>query len=43
MLPASALFEEIFGSVTLTAQQTPEYSSMKDLGHDGGDFLFIPN
>ena len=42
VIPASALFEEIFGAVTALAQQTPEYSSMKDLGHDGGDFIFSP-
>lgn len=40
--PASKLFDEILGSVSINANQTPQYSDMRELGHDGGDFIFVP-
>jgi len=27
--------------VLLNAQQTPQYSDVRQAGHDGGDFLFV--
>ena len=41
--PASTLFNNILGEVSVKANQTPQYSDMRELGHDGGDFIFIPN
>lgn len=42
-LPASTIFNEILNSVAMEASQTPEYAHMRELGHDGGDFIFVPN
>ena len=41
-LPASTLYEKILGEVTLEAAQTPQYAGMRELDHDGGDFIFVP-
>jgi hypothetical protein len=27
----------------VAAQQTPQYSDVRQAGHDGGDFLFVRN
>lgn len=35
------LFAAIRRPVILHAKQTPEYSDVRDSGHDGGDFLFV--
>ena len=35
------LFAEIRRPVILHAKQTPEYSDVRDSGHNGGDFLFV--
>ena len=40
---ASNIFSEVLGKVSLEASQTPQYADMRELGHDGGDFIFIPN
>lgn len=41
-LPASTLYEGILDKVTREASQTPQYADMRELDHDGGDFIFIP-
>jgi Uncharacterized protein containing caspase domain len=40
--PASSIFADVLGKVSLEASQTPQYADMRELGHDGGDFIFIP-
>jgi hypothetical protein len=35
------LFAAIRKPVILDAKQTPEYSDVRDSGHDGSDFLFV--
>ena len=40
---ASSIFTRVLGKVSLEASQTPQYADMRELGHDGGDFIFIPN
>lgn len=41
-LPASTLYELVLSGVTLEANQTPQYAGMRELDHDGGDFIFVP-
>ena len=41
--PASTVFNEILGKVSLKVEQTPQYADMRELDHDGGDFIFVPN
>ncbi len=41
-LPASTIFNQILEEVAIEASQTPEYAHMRELGHDGGDFIFVP-
>ena len=41
VIDGTRLFSEIRRSVILNAKQTPEYSDVRDAGHDGGDFLFV--
>lgn len=40
--PASTVFNEILGKVSLKVEQTPQYADMRELDHDGGDFIFVP-
>ena len=42
ILDGEALFEAVKPSVTSAANQTLEYSDIRKAGHDGGDFLFVP-
>ncbi len=35
------LFSEIRRPVILNTQQTPQYSDVRNAGHEGGDFLFV--
>jgi hypothetical protein len=42
VLDATLLFSKIRRPVMLNADQTPEYSDIRKAGHDGGDFLFVP-
>ena len=37
----TTLFVRLRREVLLNADQTPEYSEIKQAGHDGGDFLFV--
>ena len=41
VIDGTRLFGEIRRPVILNAQQTPEYSDVRNSGHDGGDFLFV--
>jgi uncharacterized caspase-like protein len=42
VLDGQQLFHLIRRAVILNASQTPEYTDMRYAGHDGGDFLFVP-
>jgi hypothetical protein len=41
IMDGTSLFNEIRRPVMINANQTPEYSDVRNAGHDGGDFLFI--
>lgn len=41
--PSSTIFNDVLGAVSLEASQTPQYADMRELGHDGGDFIFVPD
>jgi hypothetical protein len=41
IVDGTRLFSQIRRPVILNAQQTPEYSDVRNSGHDGGDFLFV--
>ena len=41
VIDGSTLFNEIRRPVMVSAKQTPQYSDVRDAGHDGGDFLFV--
>jgi tetratricopeptide (TPR) repeat protein len=41
VIDGTRLFSQIRRPVILNAQQTPEYSDVRNAGHDGGDFLFV--
>ena len=42
VLEAGRLFNQIREKVVLNADQTPQYEPIRQAGHEGGDFLFIP-
>ena len=37
----TTLFGALRRQVLLNAQQTPQYSDVRQAGHDGGDFVFV--
>ena len=41
ILEGSGLFNAVRRPVLAVADQTPEYSDVRQAGHDGGDFLFV--
>ena len=41
VIDGTRLFSKIRRPVILAAQQTPEYSDVRQAGHDGGDLLFV--
>jgi len=41
-LDAASLFQGLSRQVVLNAAQTPEYSDVRNAGHEGGEFLFVP-
>lgn len=41
VIDGTRLFGAIRRPVILNAKQTPEYSDVRNSGHDGGDFLFV--
>jgi len=41
VMDATQMFSEMRRPIMINANQTPEYSDVRDAGHDGGDFLFV--
>jgi len=41
VMDTTTLFGTLRRQVLLNAQQTPQYSDVRQAGHDGGDFLFV--
>jgi hypothetical protein len=41
VMDGTQLFSRLRRPVMLNANQTPEYSDVRNAGHDGGDFLFV--
>ena len=41
VMDGTTLFNEVRRPVMVSANQTPEYSDVRNAGHDGGDFLFV--
>ena len=41
VLDGTELFNKVRRPVMVAADQTPQYSDVKNAGHDGGDFLFV--
>ena len=41
ILDGTALFGKIRRPVMIATQQTPQYSDVRNAGHEGGDFLFV--
>ena len=37
----SQMFSAMRRQVIIGAQQTPQYSDMRQTGHEGGDFIFV--
>ena len=42
IIEATGLFEPVRQMVVLNANQTPQYSDVRLAGHEGGDFVFVP-
>ncbi len=42
IIEGSALFGRISRGVVVNADQTPAYSDIRKAGHEGGEFLFVP-
>ena len=41
-IDAAGMFAQVKTQVVANADQTPEYSTIRKAGHEGGDFLFFP-
>jgi tetratricopeptide (TPR) repeat protein len=41
VIEAEKVFSQIRDKVILNADQTPEYSNVRKVGHNGGDFIFL--
>ncbi len=41
-IPGETLFAKLRDAVVVNAQQTPQYADIRNAGHDGGDFVFVP-
>ena len=41
ILDGTALFIKIRRPVMVATNQTPQYSDVRNAGHEGGDFLFV--
>jgi hypothetical protein len=41
VIEGTTLFARMRRSVMVNAQQTPQYSEVRNVGHNGGDFLFV--
>ncbi len=42
VIDAESIFKVVRQYVVVNADQTPEYSDVRKAGHDGGDFIFVP-
>ena len=42
ILDGQTLFQNISRPVVVNADQTPEYSDIRQAGHGGGEFIFVP-
>lgn len=42
IMEGTALFRQISRPVVVNANQTPQYSDIREAGHEGGEFLFVP-
>jgi uncharacterized caspase-like protein len=42
IMEGAALFKQISRPIVVNADQTPQYADIKQAGHEGGEFLFIP-
>ena len=42
IMDGTTLFTQIRRPVMLNASQSPEYADIRQAGHEGGDFLFVP-
>ena len=42
ILDTASLFDRLKRPVVVNADQTPVYSDIRNAGHEGGDFLFVP-
>lgn len=42
VLDGHSLFTELSRLVVVNAEQTPQYSDVRNAGHEGGEFLFVP-
>ncbi|MEX2616276.1 MAG: caspase family protein [Alphaproteobacteria bacterium] len=42
IMEGTALFRQISRPVVVNANQTPQYSDIRQAGHEGGEFLFVP-
>ena len=43
VIESERVFSKLRGRVILNADQTPEYSNIRKVGHNGGDFIFVKN
>jgi|GEM_PF-6122582 len=41
-MDTTQVFVKLRSKVIINSDQTPEYSDIHDAGHDGGDFIFVP-
>jgi len=41
IMDGTQLFSKMRRPVIVNAEQTPQYSDVRNAGHDGGDFLFV--
>ena len=41
VMDGTQMFSKVRRPVMVAAKQTPEYSDVRNAGHDGGDFLFV--
>jgi hypothetical protein len=42
LLEVSRLFVGLRATVTSTAEQTPQFAPIRNAGHEGGEFIFVP-
>ncbi len=42
VLDTTQMFQKLRSKVIVNSAQTPEYSDIRNAGHDGGDFIFLP-